>query len=106
MFKIGDCVDYGFYKNLTIVDKDEKHYILENQLSQQKKVFISLVESNAVLRDSPAKAFIREYENLCQKYKMYISHCGSNPCHLMPKNEEELWPKLLEKHIEELEEKS
>ena len=38
MFKIGDNINYGFYHDLIISDKDDKHYILENKKGQTNLV--------------------------------------------------------------------
>jgi len=73
VFKIGDSIKYGFYNNVKIVAKDDKHYILEDAKGQTKKVYIELVEHNAVLVDSDTTAFLMEYERLCDKHKIFIN---------------------------------
>jgi len=73
MFKIGNHIKYGFYSNVEIVDKDEKHYILKDSKGNTKKVYIELVEANASLIDSPTTVFLMEYEQLCEKHKIFIN---------------------------------
>lgn len=53
MFKEGDVINYGFWKNVKIVGEDEKHYILQDCKEHKKKVYKELVEENAKLIKSP-----------------------------------------------------
>jgi len=48
-YKLGDKIDYGFYKNLEIIAIDTKHYTLKNKNGGTKKVYIELVDKHAVL---------------------------------------------------------
>ncbi len=48
-YKIGDIIDYGFYKSIEIIDTDNKHYILQDKENNEKKVYIDLVDKYAVL---------------------------------------------------------
>ena len=46
MFKIGDYIDYCFYKKLKVINKDETHYTLKSRRGSIKHVFCSLVDKH------------------------------------------------------------
>jgi len=46
MFKIDDKINYGFYKNVTIIGEDEKHFVLQTTSGSQKKIYKKLVNNN------------------------------------------------------------
>ena len=50
-FKVGDNIDYGFYPNVDIVGEDEKHFVLRTKSGSEKKIYKSLVNNNAKLRE-------------------------------------------------------
>lgn len=102
MFKIGDCIQYGFYNNLKIVNKDDKHYFLSNEKGQIKAVYLSLVNKHGILIDSPSEVFIREYEALCKKHEIFITHSGVDSDYLAAKGNSTKWENLLEKRIKRL----
>lgn len=79
MFKIGDNIDYGFYSKLTIIGKDEKHYILRNIHGNEKKIFISLVDKHGKLLANAKETFLKEYEELCMKHGMFINFLTGEP---------------------------
>ena len=43
-FKIGDKINYGFYENIEIIDKDDSHYVFRDKNANIKLVYISLVD--------------------------------------------------------------
>lgn len=43
-FKIQDKIDYTFYKNVTIIGEDEKHYILKDATGCEQKIYKQLVD--------------------------------------------------------------
>ena len=51
MFKIGDNIDYGFYKNIFIIGEDDKHYILQYSSGIEKPVYKWLVEKYGKRRE-------------------------------------------------------
>ena len=44
MFNIGDIIEYGFYRDVEITDKDDKHYTIKDRKGNEKLVFIDLIE--------------------------------------------------------------
>ena len=45
--KIGDKINYVFFKNLTIIDEDELHYILQDKYGNKQNIFKSLINKYA-----------------------------------------------------------
>ena len=51
MFKKDDIIDYGFYKELKIVGKDDNCYKLEDKNGNTKKIYIDLIEKHGEKRE-------------------------------------------------------
>ena len=51
MFKIGDIIDYSFYKNLEVVDIDDIHYTLKDTKGNTRRIYISLIDKYGRKKD-------------------------------------------------------
>ena len=108
MFKKGDYIRYGFYDNLKVINKDDKHYLLKDPSGKTKKVYISLINEHAVLLDSPANTFLSEYEKLCLKHGVFINFLLKGAAlEFNPNNKgnetvkEQAWTNFFKEHIKE-----
>jgi hypothetical protein len=55
MFNVGDYIDYCFYKGITVVDKDDIHYTVEDKYGNICRLYINLVNKYGKINNKGKK---------------------------------------------------